>query len=80
AYPDHGIAIEVEGWRWHSGVSRWQADLERRNLLTNAGWMVLHFTWNDIQKRPKWVVEQIRMALSRRDDVRFPTLFAERTR
>ncbi|MFN2594428.1 MAG: DUF559 domain-containing protein [Actinomycetota bacterium] len=78
ANPELGIIVEVDGWQWHSGTRKWQSDLERRNLLTNAGWVVLHFTWRDVQDRPDWVIEQIRIAASHREDSRFPTLFAER--
>src|SRR5207249_2080176 len=38
AYPDARLAIEVEGFRWHSGRARWERDLGRRNELTELGW------------------------------------------
>lgn len=37
AFPDHRIAIEADGYRWHSGRRRWERDLGRRNALTALG-------------------------------------------
>ena len=45
AYPDIKLAIEAEGYRWHSSRARWERDLERRNELTALGWRVIHVTW-----------------------------------
>jgi very-short-patch-repair endonuclease len=65
-YPEVRVAVEVEGWQWHSGRRKWQKDLERRNLLTGAGWLILHFTWSDVCERPGWVASQIARAVSLR--------------
>lgn len=37
AYPAVGVAIEVDGYRWHSGRRVWARDLQRRNRLTALG-------------------------------------------
>jgi very-short-patch-repair endonuclease len=66
AYPDHRVAIEADGYRWHGDIGRWQADLARRNALTRLGWLVLHFTWDDIARHPKQVAGTIRHAISGR--------------
>jgi len=42
------LALEADGYRWHSGRQAWQRDLRRRNALTAAGWEVLHATWSDL--------------------------------
>lgn len=47
ALPHHKVAIEVDGYRWHSGRRAWRRDLERRNELTALGWTVLHATKED---------------------------------
>ena len=67
AYPRERIAIEADGYRWHSDPAAWQRDLARRNALTRAGWLVLHFTWEDVERRPKLVATTIARALSRRN-------------
>ena len=65
AYPREKIAIEADGYRWHSGAAQWRSDLERRNALTRSGWLVLHFTWDDVHRRPGIVASTIRAALAR---------------
>lgn len=64
AYPAERVAIEADGYRWHGDVARWQGDLARRNLLTAAGWSVLHFTWRDLDRDPAGVADQIRRCLA----------------
>ena len=65
AYPDLRLAIEADGYRWHSGRAQWQHDLVRRNALTSRGWRVIHVTSHDLAKQPKDVVRTIADALSR---------------
>jgi very-short-patch-repair endonuclease len=65
AYPERKIAIEADGYRWHSDAARWRRDLSRRNELTRAGWLVLHFTWADVSSRPRDVAATILAAISR---------------
>jgi len=48
AFPDARLAIEAEGYRWHSGRRRFEHDLARRNALTALGWRVIHATWRDL--------------------------------
>lgn len=68
AYPSVRIAIEVDGFRWHAGRSRWERDLARRNELTSRGWRVIHVTSTDIERRPDELVRTIAAALSVRID------------
>jgi very-short-patch-repair endonuclease len=63
AYPRRMVAIEADGYRWHTDSSRWRTDLSRRNALTKAGWLVLHFTWDDVNRRPGEVAATIARAL-----------------
>ncbi|MGH2727495.1 MAG: endonuclease domain-containing protein [Actinomycetota bacterium] len=62
--PDSLLAIEVDGYRWHSGRSRWETDLARRNRLTSRGWRVLHVTAADIEHRPDELTCTIAAALA----------------
>ncbi|HEX6402915.1 MAG TPA: type IV toxin-antitoxin system AbiEi family antitoxin domain-containing protein [Pseudonocardiaceae bacterium] len=59
------LAIEVDGWAWHSTVDRFARDRRRQNALVLAGWTVLRFTWRDLTCRPEAVIAQIRAALRR---------------
>ena len=59
AFPDQRVAVEVDGWAWHSDVDRFRGDRRRQNALVLAGWTVLRFTWHDLRYRPEMVVEEI---------------------
>lgn len=63
AWPDVKVAVEADGYRFHSGRRAWRKDRSRRNVLTGAGWRVLHVTWEDLRDRPEVVVGDIRRAL-----------------
>ncbi|CAN5701180.1 DUF559 domain-containing protein [soil metagenome] len=63
AYPEHRLAIETDGWLWHSGRRAWQRDRGRRNDLTRLGWRVLHVTSDDLKRRPEAVITLIGRAL-----------------
>lgn len=65
AFPRHRVAIEFDGWAFHSGPDRFQNDRTKGNALVAAGWTVLRFTWRDLGERPDDVVDQIRRALDR---------------
>lgn len=64
AYPAIRLAIEAEGYRWHSGRARWEHDLARRNALTALGWRIVHVTWAELRSRPDAVVHRIEKALA----------------
>lgn len=66
SYPGPMIVIEGDGFGIHSMRSRFESDRARRNALTLAGWLVLQFTWQQICRRPLWVVGQIAEALRQR--------------
>lgn len=65
AFPRQRVAVEFDGWAFHSGAEAFQYDRERQNLLANDGWLVLRFTWADLDD-PAAVVAQILAALERR--------------
>jgi hypothetical protein len=66
AYPDVLLAIEVDGFEFHSSPSQFEADRVRGNELTMAGWHILHFTWDQVVHRPLYVVATIRRTLQTR--------------
>jgi very-short-patch-repair endonuclease len=59
AYPQALIAIEIDGYRSHSGKTAWQRDLARRNAVAKLGWRVLHLTAEDLERRRDAVAETI---------------------
>lgn len=63
AYPAQRLAIEGDGFAFHSDRESFEQDRERQNALVLAGWTVLRFTWRQVCSRPEWVAEQVRAAL-----------------
>ena len=44
AFPDHLLAIELDGWEAHSSRDSFISDRIRQNRLTTAGWTILRYT------------------------------------
>ena len=60
-----GVAIEVEGYAFHSDRETHQADIARFNALAGVpGVTVLRFSWADAFHRPAAVVSAVRAALA----------------
>jgi very-short-patch-repair endonuclease len=66
AFPAHRVAIEIDGWAFHSDQSAFQRDRVRQNRLALQGWQVLRFTWLDITQHPERVLAEICAAVSAR--------------
>jgi very-short-patch-repair endonuclease len=64
AFPERRLAIEVDGFAYHSGDERFQRDRTRQNALIAAGWQVLRFTWADLTERPHEVVGRVAQLLA----------------
>ena len=65
AYPHVQLAIEVDGYEFHSSPEAFQRDRTRQNRLVALGWTVLRFTWQDVVRNPMLVANTIRDALIR---------------
>jgi hypothetical protein len=66
SYPQAGVVIECQSFEWHGARhGRWERDLERVNLLTEAGLTVLGFTVADVRRRPRRTAERIAAHLPR---------------
>ena len=63
AYPDRRIAIEIDGFAWHSSPDRKRRDEQRQNALVLAGWTVLRFSAAEVRRRPHVVVTAVQRAL-----------------
>ncbi len=59
AFVERKLAIEVDGWAYHSDVDRFRRDRQRQNSLVALGWTVLRFTWADLTERPDYVLSTI---------------------
>jgi Transcriptional regulator, AbiEi antitoxin/Protein of unknown function (DUF559) len=63
AYPEHKVAIEVDGYESHSRYDVFEDDRARANELVVQGWIVLRFTRRQLLHRPGWVAATILAAL-----------------
>lgn len=66
AYPEHRIAIEGDGFAFHSDRDRFESDRTRQNDLVLAGWLVLRFTWRQLVHEPERVAARVAAALALR--------------
>ncbi|MDO5495034.1 MAG: DUF559 domain-containing protein [bacterium] len=63
AFPEAKLAIEVDGWEFHSSRQTFESDRRRQNALVSAGWTVLRFTVEMLEDSD-YVVESIRSMLT----------------
>lgn len=62
AFPEHKVAIEVDGWAFHNDRAAFQHDRTRQNRISLNGWKVLRFTWLDLTENPQRVIAEIAAA------------------
>jgi very-short-patch-repair endonuclease len=60
------VAIEIDGFRVHGTKDAFQSDRTKQNRLIAAGYLVLRFTWQDLEQRPQVVVRTVKAALMQR--------------
>lgn len=63
AYPTWRLALEIDGYRWHSTPARKRADESRQNRLILAGWTVLRFSAEVVRRHPYDLVDAVAQAL-----------------
>jgi very-short-patch-repair endonuclease len=67
AFPEHRVAIEVDGRRYHDARSEaFESDRRKQNELQLRGWLVLRFTWAALRDDPDGVVAMIVATLAER--------------
>ena len=59
-YEELRIVVEVSGGRGHSTPAERAKDAQRRNELQDLGWRVFEYTWDDVTRRPAYVVRTMR--------------------
>lgn len=59
AYPDERIAVEYDGWEFHSTPEQRAHDAERRRWLTRHGWCVIVVRVGDFtgSARDRWIAD-----------------------
>jgi len=67
-WPDLRLVVEADGWRFHGGRERANADRDRDQRLLVAGWQVVRFTRDQIAADPAGCARRIgEIAAIRRD-------------
>lgn len=65
-FPDHGVAVELDSARFHSGVIKREDDHARRARLVAAGWTALTYTLRQqVEHGGRFVLETLGPALAR---------------
>jgi len=59
AFVDRRIAIELEGFAFHSGATSFRRDIRRLNRLMRDGWTVRRFSWDDVVGDPQGFVDAV---------------------
>jgi hypothetical protein len=59
-YRDRTLALEIDSRRWHGGRHDVQRNSTKANVIVAAGWRALHFTIDDVRRRPGYVVGCVR--------------------
>lgn len=62
AYPEHRLALELDGFRWHAGRGPFRSDRLRRNRVEAAGWRLLEAAPEDIAELVRTAAEILRRA------------------
>ena len=70
AYPARRLALEIDGYRWHSTPVQKRADETRQNRLILAGWTVLRFSAAVVRRSPHVLVDAVAQALHMTEDRR----------
>lgn len=63
-FADPKVAIEADGWAFHTDHEVFQRDRLKQNELALLGYQVLRFTWLDLTEYPERVIAEIRFAIS----------------
>ena len=58
-WPDLRLIVEADSWRWHGGRLATESDADRDQLLSIAGWRVIHFTRDQIRHRRPLVGQRL---------------------
>ncbi len=64
-WDEYGIAVEIDGFRWHGNRPRFNSDRRRITRLAAAGIQVIPITWSQIVDEPTATAVQVGKALLR---------------
>lgn len=59
-WPAYRVGGEVDGWGKYSRLDQFDRQIERDAYLQRVGWLVPHFTWRMVTRRPAYVAQTLR--------------------
>jgi very-short-patch-repair endonuclease len=62
-FPAHHVVVETDGWRYHRTRTAFERDRRRDATLTRAGYRVLRFTHDQLERDAETVARTITAAL-----------------
>ena len=63
-WPELALNVEADGVTWHSSRRKVNRDRERDGDLAARGVQVLRFTWDQLTRRPDWVLAKLAAAIA----------------
>lgn len=66
AWLDERIVLECDGWGKVDTPAYFEKAARRDSYLQTTGWIVLHFTWAEITRRPRFVIAELERACEAR--------------
>jgi very-short-patch-repair endonuclease len=64
-WPNHGVAVEIDGFAFHRTRDRFEDDRARDRKLAKAGITVIRITWRQLEREPEAVLVDVAQALAR---------------
>ncbi|MDZ7884761.1 MAG: hypothetical protein U5N53_18575 [Mycobacterium sp.] len=65
AWPLHKLAVEYDGFDWHSDPASFTRDRQKRAALQEMGWTLLSIVADDVRRRPGDFLRRLEFELSR---------------
>lgn len=65
AWSDQRVAVEYDGFDWHSSPDGFRRDRQKRAALQEIGWAVVSVVSDDVRQRPHDMVRRIEIELQR---------------
>jgi hypothetical protein len=65
AWPDRLVAVEYDGFDWHSDPEKFRIDRQKRAALHEIGWTVQSIVADDVRRRSWDMVRRIEVELDR---------------
>ncbi|MFI5511019.1 hypothetical protein ACIA48_26455 [Mycobacterium sp. NPDC051804] len=65
AWPDRKVAVEYDGFDWHSDPDAFRKDRQKRAALQEMGWSLVSIVFDDVRHRTRDMLRRIEVALQR---------------